>query len=351
MKHRYSELARFYQRGKQGGRLRVAFLGGSITWGATASDPLKTSWRALVQEHFEKRFPNAHIKGIDAAIGGTPSELGVFRMDRDVLPHRPDLTFVEFSVNDGDKPTSQETMEGIVRKLRKSNPRMAIVLVIIGGGYDYKGSRNREKHIELADYYGLPYVDVCGAVEQKVRKGLDTRKILHDGCHPNDAGYRLYAEIIIRALGRMNLEQGALTAWPVKALTANRYESASMVELAKVADLGGWEPIVPAVVGTWFDHQPSRWFSSAVSPRKKNSRLALDLRCRGLGLYYQTVRDGGTIVLEAEGKPVIKVSTAMDMPEARVDFSIVMFEDSRKRRLRLVAGQCDKTTVAYLFYL
>ena len=329
--------------------MRIAFLGGSITWGATATDPLKTSWRALVTEYFEKRFSKAHFTGIDAAIGGTPSELGVFRMDRDVLPYKPDMTFVEFCVNDGAKPTSQETMEGIVRKLRKSNPRMAIVLVIIGAGFDYREQGNRVKHIQLAEYYGLPYVDVCGQVEQKVRAGLDTRSILHDGCHPNDAGYRLYADLIIRRLNRMAAEKSGTPTWLKKPLTANRYESAAMIELAKVRDLGGWAPASPAVVGTWFDHQPSRWFSSAVAPRKKNSALVLKANCRGIGLYYETVSGGGVVVLEADGRAAVKVSTAMEMPEARVGFSLVMFEEKRTRRLRLLARQVEKTKVAYLF--
>ena len=48
----FPHLAQFYQRCPRGERLRVAFLGGSITWGATATDPLKTLWRALVTEHF-----------------------------------------------------------------------------------------------------------------------------------------------------------------------------------------------------------------------------------------------------------------------------------------------------------
>lgn len=344
-------LKAFYRRCERGQRLRLAFLGGSITWGATATDPLKTSWRALVTQHFEARFRKAHIRGIDAAIGGTPSTLGVFRMDRDVLPYRPDLTFVEFSVNDGTLATSQETMEGIVRKLRKSNPRMAIVLVIIGAGYNYRECGNREKHIELARYYGLPFVDVCRAVEQRVRAGLDARTILHDGCHPNDAGYRLYADIVIRALNGMAREKGALLAWPRKPLTANRFETARMQELARLGDLGEWQGAQPAVVGTWFDHQPSRWLSSAIAPRHRNAAFTLKLTCRGVGLYYETVRDGGTVVLEADRKPVLRVSTAMEMPEARVGHAITMFDKRRSLCLRFRALQRNKTKIAYLLHV
>lgn len=348
---RYPTLAAFYRRGEQGERLRIAFLGGSITWGATATDPLKTSWRARVTRHFERRFPRAHIQGIDAAIGGTPSQLGVFRMDRDVLPYHPDLTFVEFTVNDGTTATSQETMEGIVRKLHHANPRMAIVLVIIGAGYDYQDCGNRERHLQLAGYYGLPVVDVCQAVQRKVRGGLDPHAFLHDGCHPNDAGYRLYADLIQRQIDRLAARPGVPTRWPTRALTANRFETARMLELAQQADQGGWQSAQPAVTGTWFDHQPSRWLSTAIAPVRRNATLSLTAACRGVGLYYEMVRDGGSVVLEADGDPALRVSTAMDMPEARVGHALALFEERKRRTLCLRALQRERIKIAYLLHV
>ena len=67
----------------------VVFLGGSLTWGAGASDPMQTSYRALMGKKLQAFYENYRITSHDAAIGGTGSHLGVFRLDRDVLRHKP----------------------------------------------------------------------------------------------------------------------------------------------------------------------------------------------------------------------------------------------------------------------
>ena len=77
----------------------------------------------------EKTYPEAHIKFHDAAIGGTPSKLGVFRMDRDVLPYKPDLIFIEFAVNDGGKIKDfydgyNEAKEKIIKELEEKGKKV-----------------------------------------------------------------------------------------------------------------------------------------------------------------------------------------------------------------------------------
>ena len=346
----YPALERVYRNMAEGGNLRVAFLGGSITWGACASDPLKTSYRALVSAHMEQQFPNAHLRFIDAAIGGMPSKLAVFRMDRDVLPYKPDLVFVEYAVNDFEAADTQETMEGIVRKLHNSCPNAAVVIVIIGSNYEYH-TPAQAAHTELAKYYGLPVVDICAAVQERIKKGLDTHSILFDGCHPNDRGYRLYTDVIVDRLTALQASHGPASPYPDKPLTQNRYETASIIELSKLPDLGGWRSDSPSVVGTWFDQQPSRWQSSAIAPTKDGAALEFDLECRALGLYYETTKEGGTLLLEADSDKVIDVSTDMDMPLARVGFTVKMLETSAPWHIRLSAPRCGKgTKVAYLFY-
>jgi lysophospholipase L1-like esterase len=254
----------------------IVFFGGSITWGATATDPLRTSWRALVEKEFRSRHPRTPLTAVDAAIGGTPSKLGVFRMDRDVLPYKPDLCFVEFAVNDWSAPDSQETMEGIVRKLRACRPDMAVVIVLIGSNPAYDQSPSHPLQVKLAEHYGLPVIDVFSAVKAKLGEGLSTREILTDGCHPNDRGYRLYADIVIERLDALAARIGKPEVAPSAPLTANRYESARMIELSKLPGLAGWEAGVPSVVGTWFDHTPSRWHDSTLRPAKAGVRIEVE---------------------------------------------------------------------------
>ena len=92
--------AEFDRRAREGDTLRVAFFGASLTWGANATDQALTSYRAQVKEMLEVRYPKARFQCYDAAIGGTGSPLGVFRLERDVLARKPDLVFLDFSAND-----------------------------------------------------------------------------------------------------------------------------------------------------------------------------------------------------------------------------------------------------------
>ena len=76
-----------------GQEVRIAYFGGSIT--------AANGWRPQTLEWFRQTWPQATVVEINAAIGGTGSDLGVFRCAQDVLAHDPDLIFVEFAVNDG----------------------------------------------------------------------------------------------------------------------------------------------------------------------------------------------------------------------------------------------------------
>lgn len=70
----------------------VAFIGGSVTE--------RDCWRPQVMDLFRRRYPSVKFKEVNAGIGGTGSDLGAFRMDRDVILHEPDLVFIEFAQND-----------------------------------------------------------------------------------------------------------------------------------------------------------------------------------------------------------------------------------------------------------
>ncbi|MGA1338735.1 MAG: SGNH/GDSL hydrolase family protein, partial [Opitutales bacterium] len=69
-----------------GAEVKIGYLGGSIT--------AQNGWRVQTLAHFKKAYPQASFAEINAAIGGTGSDLGVFRVKQDVLSQGPDLLFV-----------------------------------------------------------------------------------------------------------------------------------------------------------------------------------------------------------------------------------------------------------------
>ncbi|MBS0208926.1 MAG: hypothetical protein JSS27_08240 [Planctomycetes bacterium] len=189
--------------------LTIGYLGGSITAGAGASDSRKTSWRALTTAWFQQQFPDATIKEVNAAIGGTGSDLGAFRCPRDLLAKDPDLVFVEFAVNDGGSAEQRvkRATEGIVRQILLANPWAEIVFVYtttktLAPAYA-QGELPKAVtyHHAIAQHYGIPEINVGRALVEQIAQGNGTWETLTtDGVHPNDAGYALYMKTIAEYL-------------------------------------------------------------------------------------------------------------------------------------------------------
>src|SRR5690606_11832317 len=57
-----ADFGEFDRRGRAGESLSVVFLGGSLTWGAQATDPQLTSYRALVSRRLETRYPQTRFR-------------------------------------------------------------------------------------------------------------------------------------------------------------------------------------------------------------------------------------------------------------------------------------------------
>ncbi|HCE42579.1 MAG TPA: hypothetical protein DET40_03425 [Lentisphaeria bacterium] len=346
---KYPSLNSFYRKLGQGKPAKIAYLGGSITFGATASDPLKTSWRALNAEYLKRKFPRGHLGPIDAAIGGKGSKLAVFRMDRDVIPYSPDLTFVEYAVNDWEDPTGLESVEGIIRKLKISKPDMEIVILIIGSNKEY-GCPKRDSYAKLAEYYGLPCIDLFSQVKKRIGAKLATQDFLTDGCHPNDRGYKLYADIINSNLDKLAEEKGKPGKFPEKPMTSNRFQTAKIIELSKLKKLGTWEKGVVDVTGIWFDHQPSRWMSSVITPAADNAKLDLNLKCSGLGLYYESMPEGEKVIIEIDGKEFLKADTSFKFHYPGLGFDFQFLPESKVRKVTLSSPEKGKVKVGYLLY-
>ena len=65
-------------------KLTIGYFGGSITEGAGQSRP-GFCYRDRVTAWMKERYPEADITEIQAAIGGTGTDLGMYRCDRDLL--------------------------------------------------------------------------------------------------------------------------------------------------------------------------------------------------------------------------------------------------------------------------
>ena len=79
--------------------INIVYLGGSITQGAGVSDKTKT-WVSRISNYFKEKYADKTVNNYNVGIGGTGSDMGIMRLERDVLSKNPDYVFVEFAVND-----------------------------------------------------------------------------------------------------------------------------------------------------------------------------------------------------------------------------------------------------------
>lgn len=208
-----SRVQRVLRKAACGETITVAGLGGSITQGVAAksygngrgnnarefSDALggEKCWLDRTADSLRLRYPASQVTSVNAGIGATPSFLGTFRMDRMVLQHKPDLVFVEFSVND---PSTHaflleneifDAYESIVRKLLEAD--VAVVLVFLN---DRDNNGLQRIHSKIAHHYGVPAVSYHDAVYPEGKLICDWIKLSPDEIHPNNVGHTLLAACV-----------------------------------------------------------------------------------------------------------------------------------------------------------
>ena len=177
-------------------------------WGAQATDPQLTSYRAQVSRRLEERYPEARVRFWDAAISGTTSQLGAY--------------------------------EGIVRRLVSAE--VPVVQAIFAVKADVSpGARERPldaAHEATAD---------------------ELWDVPADGIHPGDKGYALYAEAVWAAYEKAVTEKRVCRV-PEAMLHADTYLTVKRARLSSLGALPeGWSVGKPHRGAVAFDFVMSRW--------------------------------------------------------------------------------------------
>lgn len=296
-----ADFADFDRRAHDGARLSVVFLGGSLTWGAQATDPQLTSYRALVSRRLEERYSSARFRFWDAAIGGTGSELAAFRLERDVLARKPDLVFLDFTVNDAPHATPHPdrlaAYEALVRRLVQAG--VPVVQAIFAVKRDVGAAPPARpldaEHKAIAQAYGLPVGDAVSLMRAKVASGEadadELWPVASDAVHPGDAGYALYADAVWTAFAQAVAERRVCRA-PGRMLHADTYLTVRRARVASLAPLpAGWRAGKPHREAVAFDFIMSRW-ADDMGVAEGPAATPLRLRVRG-----------GNVLIFGEGTP------------------------------------------------
>ncbi|MCR4908905.1 MAG: SGNH/GDSL hydrolase family protein [Lachnospiraceae bacterium] len=181
----------FYQKLRSGGDVKILIVGDSIGCSMGVSE--ENSWEALLKDQLTHDwYGQFTFKNI--SLGGNTSYAGyVSVMDSDDNEEY-DLAILCYGENDSTSGFSRE-YEAIIRALYRKYRHCSLIAILESS---QKEETEKIKKIrELSEHYGFPCADTIAAFRDS---GEAYENLSTDGVHPNEAGYRLYAETLNRII-------------------------------------------------------------------------------------------------------------------------------------------------------
>ncbi|MHB1484690.1 MAG: SGNH/GDSL hydrolase family protein [Saccharofermentanales bacterium] len=240
----------FLKKAAEGKAINIAFLGGSITAGASyanwgAPDPykgfnldgtpvdvtqywsystygdLRDSWRGRVFNWLKTSYQTkaGQFTQINAAIGATDSLFGALRLEDHVFARGiPDVIFIEYVVNDNGKNADEvmKAYESIVKRVRLKNPDCAIFFAFSSSRQKSDAANPAFYDViinciriakDYADFKKIPYADINNAYyysnlteTQKTALFYGPKSEFGYQVHPSPYGHEVFAGEVIKVL-------------------------------------------------------------------------------------------------------------------------------------------------------
>ena len=284
-------LYHFFDKLQNNQQVNVIAIGGSITMHGTG-------WSKMSADLIAKAYPNAPVKFVNAGVSGTGSNLGIFRLERDVIGHQPDLVFVEFAVNDGgasDKACIRN-LESIIVRLRQLPKPPAIVFVQAAAK---SGDGHHKRHNLVAKHHHVMSVDMQKAVADHMAKtGATWDQLFSDDVHPSTTGHQVYAQALwLRLQAYEHLPAMIMTAQPKLPNLSGDDLILDGKMITPDFEMDGWVYKQESINGWWM-----QFFQGSLQSGEKAGTLHLPFYGRTMGLWLLIKEGRGKVRLLVDGQ-------------------------------------------------
>lgn len=317
------------ERAKRGEEITIAFIGGSITQGAGAV-PINT--KCYAWQTFEGlcrlagKDVDENIHYVKAGVGGTPSELGMIRYERDVCrdgAQMPDIVVVEFSVNDEGDETKGVCYESLVRKILAAENKPAVILLSAVFANDWN---LQERLGVVGERYQLPMVSTRNCVvEQFYKKPGEGRVVsknqfFYDCFHPTNIGHQIMADGLVHLMqvaDRSPMDEDTLDLAAVPAVIGGTFEKVwlydrnSEAETVKILSAGDFTETDEELQGVEMnrDLTQTKEFPHNWKHVKGAEPFVMEICCTGLVMVNKDsgAPDAGCAQVFVDGEVVLSV--------------------------------------------
>ena len=187
---------------RNGCDVTIVVFGDSITAGYAVRRGFPSFWKEMLAQ----KYPGVGIELINSGVSGDTTMDGLARLDWAVLSYEPDLVTVNFGINDCvfglDLEEFEPNLAEMIRRIR-SGPASEILLLssqpLETPPYDRLVLDYYQAIERVAKEMDVGFVNVYGAWMERMRQGKPLSSLIIPGLdHPNEAGYRIIAEELMK---------------------------------------------------------------------------------------------------------------------------------------------------------
>jgi lysophospholipase L1-like esterase len=178
----------------------VAF-GDSITAGYAVRRGFPSFWK----EALEKKYPEASIAMVNSGASGDTTLDGRARLPWDVLFYHPDLVTINFGINDAVMELPLKEFRVNLKEIAEAVKAEGTEVLLLSSPpletpyYDKLVLNYYQIVDEVAKELDVGFLDVYGTLMERVKVGTSLGSLILPGLdHPNEAGYRIIADELMK---------------------------------------------------------------------------------------------------------------------------------------------------------
>ena len=187
--------------------INIVFHGHSVPAGYANTPNVKSldAYPHLLFYQLKEKYPYAVVNIITTAIGGENSVKGAKRFKKDVLPHHPDILFIDYSLND--RGIKLEEAEKSWDKMIKTAQAKGIKVILMTPTPD-KRSEMLNPNDQLSKYaaqvrilaskYQCGLIDSYAVFCNYIKNGNDINEVMAWVNHPNKKGHEMVTREIMK---------------------------------------------------------------------------------------------------------------------------------------------------------
>lgn len=232
-----------YQKLSSKENINYLIIGDSIGRGSGATSK-SSAWFTRLERHLHSEFEIKARRHSIVQSGATAFE-GLYKLQQSEHLGKIDLTFIVFGENDRkymDEKQFSYFYEGLIRKTKQLYPDTEIITITEN---PLDNEAFAQEISVISNHYGAKNVDMRKPFGQS---GLPAQELTKDMVHPNDQGYKIYADTLIKKIREL-----AGSHAEIAELSAPIHENAD-IEIASI-------PHVSDISGS-FIHKDGIWESS-----------------------------------------------------------------------------------------